>query len=252
MLKILYIGNSFSVDVLEHAVNVAHDLGIREIKIGNLYHPACSLKMHLQHATEDAPAYIYYENYGNGWEKTPDTSIAAAIAHDDWDIIGIFPGTGDGSAHSSHEAYECLPELIRYVRERATLSVKLMYNLTWLSEKENPKKELALYNGDQTLVMSMIADRLREHVLPSGQFWKVVPTGAAVQNARRAGFLITRDGYHLSYGMGRLMGALTVIGSATDADLSKLTWMPEGVTEQERDLAVQFARNALLDPFFFG
>ncbi len=251
MVKILYIGNSFSVDILEHAVNVAHDLGIGDVKIGNLMYPACSLKMHLNNIETDAPHYIYYENCGSGWTETLNVSIAEAMKKDDWNVIGIFPGTGDGSAHSSHEAYERLPELIRRVRELASPRARLVYNLTWLSDKENPKKELALYNGDQELVMSMIADRIRQYVIGPGEFWKVVPAGAAVQNARNEGVLITRDGYHLSLTTGRYMAALTLIGTVTDADVTNATWYPEGMTAEDRDRAIRWAQKALLDPYHF-
>ena len=57
MLKLLYIGNSFSMDILEHAVDIAHDLGISDIKIGDMYYPSCSLKMHLNHALNDEAKY---------------------------------------------------------------------------------------------------------------------------------------------------------------------------------------------------
>lgn len=252
MVKILYIGNSFSVDVLEHSVNIAHDLGIQDIKVGNLFYPACSLRMHLDHALNDAAKYMYYENSGDGWVEKKEVSIGSAIKSDDWNIIGIFPGTGDGSAHSSSDSYAPLSDLVNYVKAIASPDVKLLFNFTWLSEKDDPRKELAVYNGDQELVMSMIADRIREHVISTGEFWRIVPFGAAVQNARKADMLVTRDGYHLSYGMGRYIGALTLIGCITDRDISKAVWMPEDMTEQERDYAIKFAQKALLDPFCFS
>ncbi|MBQ3545460.1 MAG: DUF4886 domain-containing protein [Lachnospiraceae bacterium] len=174
-----------------------------------------------------------------------------AIKSDDWDIIGIFPGTGDGNMHSGHEAYELLGDLIEYIKSLASPKVKLLYSLTWLSDKENPKKELALYNGNQELVMSMICDRIREYVIPTNEFWRIIPFGTAVQNARNENILITRDGYHLSYGLGRFMAALTFVGSITDVDISQISWMPTVVTENEKNLAVRFAQRAILDPYQF-
>lgn len=250
-MKVLFIGNSFSVDIVEYAVDVAKNLEI-EMKIGNLYFPSCSLNMHLSNITENTAPYTYYENDGDGWSKTPNVSIATAMKQDAWEIICIFPGTGDGSLHTTNEAYENLPKLLERVKELALPEAKYAFPLTWISDKDKQKKDLALYHGDQTLVMNLIADRLRSHVIASGAFWRIIPTGTAVQHARNAGLCITRDGYHLSYGMGRLMGALTVVGAFTDADISKATWMPEGVTEEERDQAIRFAQRALLDPFTFS
>ena len=46
-IKLLAIGNSFSVDALQYFYQIASSLGVNDITIGNLYIGSCSLETHL-------------------------------------------------------------------------------------------------------------------------------------------------------------------------------------------------------------
>ena len=59
-MKVLCIGNSFSVDMAEYAYHIAKSLGIKEVHLGNMYIPGCSLDTHADNARKDASAYTYY------------------------------------------------------------------------------------------------------------------------------------------------------------------------------------------------
>ena len=86
-IKILSVGNSFSVDTMEHVAGIALSLGVERIKLGNLYVGGCSINMHYAHAMADAPVYKYYVNEGAGWSSTPETKISDAVRSERWDII---------------------------------------------------------------------------------------------------------------------------------------------------------------------
>ena len=58
-LKVLAIGNSFSVDAMEHLAVVAKAAGIEEIILGNLYIGGCSIDTHVGNANTGAKAYTY-------------------------------------------------------------------------------------------------------------------------------------------------------------------------------------------------
>ena len=64
-IKILSIGNSFSVDTMEFTAAMALSMGIKKVKLGNLYIGGCSVKRHYTNAKEDLPAYKYYTNDGS-------------------------------------------------------------------------------------------------------------------------------------------------------------------------------------------
>ena len=59
-LKILAIGNSFSIDAMQYLYQIAEDAGVEEIVLGNLFVGGCSLSQHMDHANNDLAAYDYY------------------------------------------------------------------------------------------------------------------------------------------------------------------------------------------------
>ena len=74
--------------------------------------------------------------------------------------------------------------------------------------------------------------------------------GTAVMNARTSSLgAITRDYYHLTKTTGRYLAGLTFFGALTGADISAITWAPEGVDEREKAIALESAVNAIRKPF---
>ena len=61
-MKILTIGNSFSVDSMEYVYQIAKATGIENIELGNLYISGCDLVKHLNNARNNTPSYTYYIN----------------------------------------------------------------------------------------------------------------------------------------------------------------------------------------------
>lgn len=59
VLKILTIGNSFSVDCMQFVYEIAQAAGVEKVKLGNLYISGCSLEKHLTNAKSDAKAYTF-------------------------------------------------------------------------------------------------------------------------------------------------------------------------------------------------
>lgn len=56
-LKILCIGNSFSVDTMQYVPNICANLGIKKIHLGNLYIGGCSINRHWENVKNNAKAY---------------------------------------------------------------------------------------------------------------------------------------------------------------------------------------------------
>jgi hypothetical protein len=250
-LKILSIGNSFSVDTMEHVANIALSLGVKKVKLGNLYIGGCSINMHFRNAENDAPNYTYYTNSGDGWSEIPSFKISDAVKSENWDIISIQNGSGDGSRYSDPKSYEKLSALIDYVRSLAWQGVKIAFNMTWVAEPTHDHHELVFYGGDQILTYKMIAETTKNTVLPTNGLDILSPVGTAVQNARTAGLptLLTRDGYHLSYSLGRYTAGLTFLKALTGCDIGNVEWVPEGVSKKEKAIAVSAALAAVDSPF---
>ena len=245
-LKILSIGNSFSVDTMEHVAGIALSLGVERIKLGNLYVGGCSITMHHAHAMGDMPVYKYYTNEGDGWHCTPEYRISDAVRSENWDFISIQHGSKDGSRYTDPASYALLPALLDYVKSIAWAGAKYAFNMTWVGEPYDKHAELISYDRDQLLVYRLITEVTQGTVGAIPDIVRISPTGTAVQNARTSTLeTVSRDGYHLTYDVGRYLAGLTFLGALTGADIRPVTWAPEGVNEVAKRIAVESAANAL-------
>ena len=250
-LKILSVGNSFSVDTMEHLAEVALAAGVKKITLGNLYIGGCSINRHWSTAQNDIAAYKYYTNNGLGWENTPEYKSSDAIKSEKWDYISIQHGTADGSRYTSEESYENLPALVAYIKSLAWQGAKIEFNMAWVGETYKNHHEINSYNGDLESMYRNLTRITRDLVSNVAGIDIVSPTGTAVQNARVLcpGRDFTRDGFHLSYDLGRYMASLTFFKALTGAPISHIRWAPEGVSDEDRRLAIKCAEMAVDNPF---
>jgi len=248
-LKILFVGNSFAVDTMEHAANVALALGVQNVKFGTLFIGGCSIDMHYENAIGELPAYVYYTNIGEGWSKEEGYRISDAVKNCDWDWIAIQHGTKGTSRYTSLECYKNLTPLISYIKKIAPIHTKIAFNLTWMGEPTYQHHEIVSYCGDISSMRKKLEEVTRKTVLSNLLVDLLVPTGTAIENARTSGIgLLTRDGYHLSLDKGRYIAALTFIGTITDLPVDQISWTPEGVDEYARQVAIESAINARKNP----
>ncbi len=250
-LKILSVGNSFSIDTMEHLAEVALSVGVKKITFGNLYIGGCSINRHWSTAQADATAYKYYTNDGSGWQITPEHKSSDAIKSEKWEFISIQHGTADGSRYTSEESYENLPALVSYVKSLAWSGAKIAFNMAWVGETYKNHHEINSYNGDLESMYRNLTRITKDLVSNVEGIDLVSPTGTAVQNARAIcpGRDFTRDGFHLSKDIGRYMAALTFFKSLTGAPINHITWAPEGVSEEDKILAIKCAEMAISNPY---
>ena len=248
-LKILCIGNSFSCDTVEHVANIALSLGVKKITLGNLYIGGCSIKKHYANAVGDVKGYEYYYNTGSGWTSTLNHSVKEILQSEDWDYVSIQHGTNDGSRYAEEASYSDLPALVEYIKGYVPAKTKIAFNMTWVGEP-NSHEEMVAFGNDQLKYYNAVAALTSSLVVNTQGIDAVSPTGTAIQNARTASVgLLTRDNYHLSLKLGRYIAGLTFFGKLTGADISKVSWAPEGLTAYMREVALESALNALKTPF---
>ena len=60
---------------------------------------------------------------------------------------------------------------------------------------------------------------------------------------------LMRDGFQMSYGLGRYIASLTFIKALAGVDIDRVSWMPDGVTEEECRIAIAAANAAVATPF---
>lgn len=249
-LKILAIGNSFSVDTLSYAYNVATSLGIEKVTLGNLVIGGCSIDTHYANITSDKAAYKYYYNDSGSWSSTDGYTykISTAIESEDWDFISVQQASGDSGMAST---YGSLVGLVSKVRELAGEKPEIVFNMTWAYQSDSTHADFANYSGSQSKMYSAIVSATKDKVLTTEDITIVAPTGTAIQNARTSslGDALTRDGYHLNYDYGRYIAALTFISSLTGISVENISYAPSALSSTVKAICIESAMNAVASPY---
>ena len=250
-LKILTVGNSFGIDTSEYVSDIALSLGLKRVKICVLYIGGCSLNRHYENAQNDLPAYRYYENTGEGWNYVDGMRISEAVKAEKWDYISIQHGTGDGSRYTLPESYANLESLITYIKAIAPQKTKIAFNMAWVMESYSTHPEICSYGGNQMMMYSKLAELTSTVVRDAKGLDIISPAGTAIQNARQTVLFdrLSRDGFHLSFEIGRYIAGLTFFKALTGIEIDDVSWMPNGVTEKERKIAIRCANQAIVSPF---
>lgn len=103
-LRILAVGNSFSVDSLQYLYQMAKSAGY-ELVIGNLYHKKCTLREHWDSLRNDGNGYTYYKissDTSGAWSAQSNKSIAYGVADEPWDIITLQQASSQSGVSSSY------------------------------------------------------------------------------------------------------------------------------------------------------
>lgn len=211
-LKILAIGNSFSQDAHRWLYQIAQDAGYEDIVVANLYWGGCSLWQHWQNAQNDYAGYEYQKNTTGDIEYIANVSIRTAVTDEEWDFITLQQVSGDSGRADTYNSD--LTNLIDYVKRYArNSSVKLGWHMTWAYQSDSNHEDFGKYGKDQMTMYNGIINAIQTKILTNNNFSFVIPAGTAVQNLRTSflGDTLTRDGYHMSYQLGRYVVGLTWI-----------------------------------------
>lgn len=253
-VKILAIGNSFSEDATQWLYNILSDLGVKEIVIGNLYIGGCSLKTHSTNAANGAEAYTYYkcnsDTAGAMKAESGKKTLLYGLTNEKWDYICMQQVSSLSGISASYEPH--LTNLIEFVNNNKTNpDAKLLWHMTWAYQQDSTHDSFPDYGKSQDIMYKAIVRATNLAISPRSEFSAVIPSGTAVQNMRTSiiGDTVTRDGYHMSNGLGRyltgVMWAKTILG----CDLSNLKTLPEGIGDKELPIIIESVNNAYASPF---
>lgn len=247
VLKILTIGNSFSDDSMEYVYQVARAAGVENVVLGNLYIGGCSLATHLSNASNDSASYTYRTNTTGTWSSTGGYTIKKAVESDDWDFISFQQASGYSGIV---DTYSDLVKLMNIV-EPLNPSARLVWHMTWAYQSNSSHSDFSKYNKNQMTMYNAILNAVQTKVVTNDRIEIVIPAGTAIQNARTSyvGDTLTRDGYHLSYDLGRFIGSLTFVKALTGLSIDNITYMPNGVDASELLMAIESVNNAVKTPF---
>jgi hypothetical protein len=237
-IKILAIGNSFSQDAMEHLYIVCKDAGIENIVLGNLYKGGCNLDTHLSNMSGNLSAYIFYLSDPN--TETMVTAVDAcnaeyAISYTDWDYITLQQASSQSGLKDSLGS---LNSIIEYVNSKKTSDAKLIWHMTWAYQQNSTHASFVNYSNNQMTMYHGTVSVVKDGILTNEAFDGFIPVGTAIQNIRTSpiGDTLTRDGHHLSNGIGRYTAALTWLAYLTGYDIEKITVVPSKYPEVESNL----------------
>ncbi len=222
-VKILAIGNSFSDDATNHLWNIFKNAGVENVVIGNMFIGGCSLDTHYNNAISGSTAYIYRKNTSGEWINTENTSLATAIADEDWDVVTLQQSSG---VSGQKKSYGVLKALVNYVKNKLP-TAELYWHMTWAYQQSSNHSDFPKYDRNQTKMYNAICEAVKSAVLPIEDFVGVIPSGTSIQNLRSSYFgdTLTRDGFHLTYDYGRYLTALTYF-AALGGDVENIDWVP--------------------------
>ena len=175
--------------------------------IGNAYIGGCSIDTHYNNLLNEKPAYIYRKVVGGVKAVRRKATLQSIIRDEQWDIITLQQASQLSGVSSS---YGNLAQLKRLVQSYTTnLHVQFMWHMTWAYAEDFKEERFAPYHYDQREMYSAIVSTMQNVLSGVGGFSRIIPSGIAIQLARyRLGDILNRDGFHLSYTLGRYTAAV--------------------------------------------
>lgn len=234
-IKVLAIGNSFSVDAIAHLQGLMKAAGVKNFVIGSAQIGGCSIDKHWGYAKTGEEAYSYTKYTATG-KNNKKTNLDTALTDERWDVITLQQVSNYSGIPSS---YGNLQNMIDFVRDMSlNPNAKIMWHMTWAYQSDATKSAFANYNRDQMTMYNAILDTVNSQVLAKEEIAGVIPSGTAIQNLRTSyiGDTLTRDGTHMSYDIGRYTAGLTWLVKLTGASIDDLTWVPTDYPNIKNDL----------------
>ena len=223
-MRILSIGNSFSVDA-QYLLTDIMAAGGDDAELWNLFIGGCSLERHMENVVSGESAYDLFIG-GKGVGKS---SIDAALKCGKWDYITLQQASGFSGLWESYENY--LKPLYNHVKQLAP-EAEIVIHETWAYEKTSTHPHFEWYNCDQKKMHEALKSAYGRAAKEIGA--RIIPVGDAVANLRetemfdveKGGESLSRDGFHLSFVLGRYLAAAVWYGFFTGRDIRKNSFVP--------------------------
>lgn len=247
-IKVLAIGNSFSVDAQQYLYNILTDVGYDTVTIGHLTIGGSSLQTHAGHLTNNNAAYDYRFNTTGTWKSIASSQPYAVLDSEDWDYITMQQVSHYSGMANTFDPY--LETVVNIVREHCPNS-RLVWHMTWAYDQSSTHSGFVNYGSDQMNMYTAILNVVKSRICTDGNFVKVIPNGTTIQNLRTS-FLtdrLTRDGYHLSTDIGRYAASLTYAKALTGCDITDVTYTPTSCTNSELRAIKEAVNMAIATPY---
>lgn len=221
-LRILFIGNSFTKDAVEHLPGILKAMGIDKVKMTHMYYGGRTVPEY-NNGFATVNDYRCYEcNPGAaGWTESMNKTIKEVAASEQWDVVTIQEHTGKVNAWKWTSAEkEALQGLIDNVKSTQTGAMPKFY---YILSQAYADPALVSYSQQTVIVNNFASSQTDMYaaIVAQGQkvmsevaFDDVIATGTVLQNLRTSKLQnamdMTRDGYHMDYGISRYAASCAV------------------------------------------
>ena len=248
-IRILAIGNSFSVDAVE---NYLYELGAAEginLIIGNAHIGGCSLERHRNNTICDKADYEYTKIVNGKKNLRKGSTLEYCVSDEPWDYISVQQVSQNSGKYETY--YPFVSELLTYVKQKArNPDVVYMLHRTWAYAQNSTHGGFANYNKDQLTMYKAIVNTTNKVKKTTKDIAFIIPSGTAIQNARTStiGDNFCRDGFHLDLVKGRYTAACTWFEKITGISVVGNKYYPEAMTAFEVEVAQNAAHLAVKKP----
>lgn len=229
-MKILSIGNSFSVDATAYLHQIAASAG-EDILTENLYIGGCSLERHYNNIQSGGRAY---ELGINGEYNGETVSILEALKRDKWDFVTLQQYSYDSVDFGTYQPF--LSEISSFVRKHVPNAEQVMHQ-TWAYEDGGER--LSGTEFDSHADMFYALEKAYEQAAQT-LACRVIPSGKIFNSLRERGADgLYRDSYHASIPRGRYILGLVWYEFFTGNKAADTAFIPDGITRQEKEYLVK-------------
>ena len=223
-MRILSIGNSFSTDAQYWLKDIA-DAGGVDLEVWNLFIGGCSLERHMENVVSGEAAYDLLIN----GKQVSKCSILSALKAGKWDYITLQQASGFSGLWESYE--NTLVPLSEYVKRNAP-EAEIVIHETWAYEKTSTHPHFEWYGCDQKKMHEALKSCYERAAEAIGA--RIIPVGNTVAKLReteafdveKGGESLSRDGFHLSFVMGRYLAAAVWYVFFTGKDIRENAFVP--------------------------
>lgn len=218
-LSILFIGNSFTKDAVEHLPGLLKAAGLDKVQLTHMYYGGRLVSQYYA-GWSTSSDYKCYE-CGPGattWTETTGKTLKQVAESRSWDIITIQEHTGNAAAWTwNSTAQSNLQGLVNSAKATQTGAMPKFYYIMsqayFNMGKIGTGSQPSMTWTDQAGMWDVIS-AFGKKVMENVSFDGIISTGVMLQNLRTSpldnDMNLTRDGYHMDNGISRYGAACTV------------------------------------------
>lgn len=215
-LKILFIGNSFTKDAVEHLPGLLAAAGIKDIKLYHMYYGGRRIFEYTNGYTTSVDYHCYRcENGATTWTDVTGHSLHEIVSSDKWDIVTIQEHTGRAVAWdwtaSQKAAVQGLVDKVKADCPEKTPDFYFIMSQAYHNMNKIATADRGQMNFTTTEEMYNVIVSMTKKLMADVPFKDVIATGTCLQNLRTSSLnnsmCLTRDGYHMDYGISRYAAA---------------------------------------------